>query len=134
MPHLPDITIWVWNNLSNVVLWLECNHIDPYFRLSAKFLVSGSEDQTIKLWKVPAEVKKDSDHLVTLHSSATQWAHEDDINFVAVAPNDQYLASASKDKTAKVSIQYFVICTAVSIQYDVACKKPKWVINCDVLN
>ena len=73
-------------------------------RLSAKFLVSGSEDQTIKLWKVPAEVKKDSGYLVTLQSSATQWAHEDDINFVAVAPNDQFLASASKDKTAKVSV------------------------------
>ena len=71
--------------------------------------MSGSEDQTIKLWKVPAEVKKDSNNLVTLHSSATQWAHEDDINFVAVAPNDQYLASASRDKTAKVSIHCTVV-------------------------
>ena len=73
------------------------------FRLSAKLLVSGSEDQTVKVWKVPAEVKQNDEQVVTLHSSATVWAHQDDINCVAVSPNDQYLATASKDKTAKVS-------------------------------
>ncbi|XP_076473049.1 transducin beta-like protein 3 [Babylonia areolata] len=73
-----------------------------FSRLSAKFIVSGSEDQTVKLWKLPSEVKQETDQLVTLHSSVTEWAHQAEINCVTVAPNDMYLASASRDKTAKL--------------------------------
>nr|KAG5697877.1 hypothetical protein BaRGS_017134 [Batillaria attramentaria] len=77
-------------------------HSVAFSRLSAHFLVSGSEDSTLKLWTVPAEKEMDSGRLATLHTSSTERAHEKDINFVAVAPNDQFLASASQDKTAKL--------------------------------
>ncbi|KAL8619229.1 hypothetical protein ACOMHN_050010 [Nucella lapillus] len=74
-----------------------------FSRLSAKFIVSGSEDQTIKLWKVPpGDVKHETERLATLHSCSTEWAHQDDINCIAISPNDLYLASASRDKTAKL--------------------------------
>lgn len=77
-------------------------HTLAFSRLSASFLVSGSEDSTLKLWTVPAEVELDRGRLATLHTSSTERAHEKDINYVAVAPNDQFLASASQDKTAKL--------------------------------
>jgi U3 small nucleolar RNA-associated protein 13 len=74
--------------------------------LSAKFIVSGSEDETIKIWNVPAEAKQDVEQVVKLHAAHTEKAHASEVNFVAVAPNDQFMASASRDKTAKVSTYF----------------------------
>jgi U3 small nucleolar RNA-associated protein 13 len=43
------------------------------------------------------------DGSVTMTSSLSVLAHEKDINALAVAPNDKLIASASADKTIKVS-------------------------------
>ncbi|CAK9441452.1 uncharacterized protein LODBEIA_P53200 [Lodderomyces beijingensis] len=61
------------------------------------FLVTGSNDLTVKKWKipkVPGEVVK--------HSVFTRRAHDKDINAIDVSPNDEFFATASYDKLAKV--------------------------------
>lgn len=75
-------------------------------RLTSSFVVTGSQDTTLKLWDVPEKPR-----LVTvvdpyagspLTSKFTVAAHEKDVNSVSVSPNDQLIASASQDKTAKL--------------------------------
>jgi U3 small nucleolar RNA-associated protein 13 len=67
------------------------------------FLVTGSADKTIKLWEVPARRADDGDGVPRrCPTTATQLAHEKDINAVAVAPNDRLFATASQDRTIKV--------------------------------
>ena len=71
-----------------------------FFRLHATFLVSGSEDLTLKLWDLPSEFEEGE--VTSLHSRFTEKAHDKDINSIAIAPNDKLLATGSQDKTAKV--------------------------------
>lgn len=61
-----------------------------------KFIITGSSDLTIKKWKVPKTggTVKTSDY--------TRRAHDKDINAIDVSPNDEFFATASYDKTAKV--------------------------------
>ncbi|KAH7951980.1 hypothetical protein HPB52_016325 [Rhipicephalus sanguineus] len=77
-----------------------CSH------LSASFLVTGSQDTTLKLWTVPERPRViaivDPCAGAPMTSKLTVAAHEKDINGLAVAPNDQLIASASQDKTAKL--------------------------------
>ncbi|XP_071953471.1 transducin beta-like protein 3 [Antedon mediterranea] len=70
-------------------------------RLSGNFIVSGSEDCTVKVWNIPENLKPSNSpqHLAV---NFTHRAHEKDINSVAVAPNDKLLVTASLDKTAKL--------------------------------
>lgn len=61
------------------------------------FLLTASSDLTVKKWKIPKEsgtVVKGSDY--------TRRAHDKEINSLAIAPNDEYFATASFDKTAKI--------------------------------
>ncbi|KAK8757288.1 hypothetical protein V5799_000011 [Amblyomma americanum] len=73
--------------------------------LSASFLVTGSQDTTLKLWAVPERPRLvsmvDPCAGASMTSQITVAAHEKDINGLAVSPNDQLIASASQDKTAK---------------------------------
>ena len=73
-------------------------------RMSASFVVSGSQDQTIKVWTLPGEFEEDD--VVHLHSRATERAHDKDINSITVSPNDKLIATGSQDKTAKVPAPY----------------------------
>lgn len=61
-----------------------------------EFVITGSADLTVKKWKVPQSSG------VVKTSVYTRRAHEKDINSIDVAPNDEFFASASYDKTAKV--------------------------------
>jgi len=75
-------------------------------RLKETFLVTGSQDCTVKVWPVPeALLSKGAapeGSLVLLQAQATQRCHDKDINSVAVAPNDKLLATGSQDRTAKL--------------------------------
>ncbi|KAG9050764.1 U3 small nucleolar RNA-associated protein 13 [Tulasnella sp. UAMH 9824] len=80
---------------------------------SLRFMITGSQDRTIKLWdvqSVPLSSSSSSSEQQTplrLKSLSTQVAHEKDINSLDVSTNDQFLATASQDKTAKIySIEY----------------------------
>ncbi|KAH9522180.1 Transducin (beta)-like 3 [Dermatophagoides farinae] len=76
------------------------------------FFLSGSEDTTLKFWKLPnTETVFDSEQLsienindkpTNLRSKYTQSCHEKTINSIDVAPNDQLVATGSQDRTAKL--------------------------------
>ncbi|KAK9461368.1 WD40-repeat-containing domain protein [Lipomyces oligophaga] len=64
-----------------------------------KFLVTGSQDTTVKTWSVP---KRFESGAVVSKPIYTKKAHEKDINAVDIAPNDEFFATASQDRTIKI--------------------------------
>jgi U3 small nucleolar RNA-associated protein 13 len=75
-----------------------------------KFMFTGSQDQTIKMWDVSeVPIQFDNRAVLPCKSLTTHKAHEKDINSLDVAPNDRFLVSGSQDRTAKVyEIQYTI--------------------------
>jgi WD40 repeat protein len=69
------------------------SHIVSSLAISAdaKFLVSGSQDQTIRVW-----------NLATGELVHTLKGHRDTVNTVALSPDEQIIASGSADKTIKL--------------------------------
>ncbi|XP_045464733.1 transducin beta-like protein 3 [Harmonia axyridis] len=70
-----------------------------FSQTSAKWAVSVSSDFCLKLWDIPSVV---NDKLVSLNCPKTGIAHQNEINCVAIAPNDKIIGTASQDKTAKL--------------------------------
>ncbi|XP_032669391.1 transducin beta-like protein 3 isoform X2 [Odontomachus brunneus] len=68
---------------------------------STKFFASVSQDSCLKLWELSHDLKMHAQD-VPLNVSFTVLAHHKDINCVTVSPNDQVIATASQDKTAKL--------------------------------
>ena len=66
------------------------SHVTP------AFVVSGSEDRSIKLWNV--NIGEDGAH----RARYTQIAHDKDINSIDVSFNDELIATASQDRTVKI--------------------------------
>ncbi|XP_067929652.1 transducin beta-like protein 3 [Watersipora subatra] len=69
-------------------------------RLGCHQFITGSVDNTLKVWRGPSEDLTDSPEQIIC--TETVLAHDRDINAVDVAPNDKLLVTASRDKTAKV--------------------------------
>ncbi|XP_015242994.1 PREDICTED: transducin beta-like protein 3 [Cyprinodon variegatus] len=69
-------------------------------RMKASFIVTGSQDCTVKVWDLPAAFPGKEIH--QLVPRTTEKAHDKDVNSVAVSPNDKLLASGSQDRTAKL--------------------------------
>ncbi|XP_037333317.2 transducin beta-like protein 3 [Pungitius pungitius] len=84
------------SNHTNAVGSITCS------RMKASFVVSGSQDCTLKVWDLPADLSTTSGDLHRLTPRATEKAHDKDVNSVAVSPNDKLLASGSQDRTAKL--------------------------------
>ena len=71
-----------------------------------EYILTGSNDLTIKKWKIPKPTSSGQDkesppHNITT-SEYTRHAHEKDINALSVSPNDSVFATASYDKTCKI--------------------------------
>ncbi|KAL7860468.1 hypothetical protein AOLI_G00168170 [Acnodon oligacanthus] len=81
---------------SNAVGSISCS------RLKKAFLVSGSQDCTIKVWDLPDDLPAVGEEPAQLVTRITEKAHDKDVNSVAVSPNDKLLASGSQDRTAKL--------------------------------
>ncbi|MCI4385087.1 hypothetical protein PGIGA_G00046290 [Pangasianodon gigas] len=81
---------------SNAVGSISCS------RLKKAFLVSGSQDCTIKTWDLPDILPGLGEEPAQLTARITEKAHDKDVNSVAVSPNDKLLASGSQDRTAKL--------------------------------
>ncbi len=74
-----------------------------------RFLFTGSQDRTIKMWDVSSVATAASEgvDVERCKSMTTLKAHDKDINSLDVAPNDRYLVSGSQDRTAKIfEIEY----------------------------
>lgn len=72
-------------------------------RMKTSFIVSGSQDCTVKVWDLPADLTTAGlEDIHQLTSRVTEKAHDKDINSVAVSPNDKLVASGSQDRTAKL--------------------------------
>ncbi|XP_032228222.1 transducin beta-like protein 3 isoform X2 [Nematostella vectensis] len=67
-------------------------------RTSQRFVISCSQDLTIKVWEATKKAAEESSMFVKM----TVKAHDKDINSVAVSPNDKLVVTGSQDKTAKV--------------------------------
>ncbi|THH04369.1 hypothetical protein EW145_g5570 [Phellinidium pouzarii] len=67
-----------------------------------RFLFTGSQDRTIKMWGLPTFAEGDADEPHHCKSLVTHKVHEKDINSLDVSPNDRFLASGSQDRTAKI--------------------------------
>lgn len=68
-------------------------------RTKMSFLVSGSQDTCLKIWKMNPNPTEENESLTVLHTAV---AHDKDINAVCVSPNDSLIASGSQDKLAKI--------------------------------
>lgn len=68
-------------------------------RSKLSFLVSGSQDTCLKIWKLTPIQVEGNQNLSVLH---TVVAHDKDINAVCISPNDNLIASGSQDKLAKI--------------------------------
>ncbi|KAJ1302212.1 hypothetical protein OPQ81_001036 [Rhizoctonia solani] len=66
------------------------------------FLVTGSQDRTLKVWDLSVLKGSVPPNLTKLKSLTTFKAHDKDINALDVAPNGRLVATGSQDKTAKV--------------------------------
>ncbi|RHZ15982.1 hypothetical protein DYB26_013455, partial [Aphanomyces astaci] len=67
------------------------------------FFVTGSSDKTMKLWHLArASALPSSSLTTTLSAAAATKAHDKDVNALAVAPNDRFIASGSQDKLIKI--------------------------------
>ncbi|CAL8305723.1 unnamed protein product [Merluccius merluccius] len=73
-----------------------------FSRMKESFIVSGSQDCTVKVWDLPDNIATTTGDVHGLSARVTEKAHDKDINSVAVSPNDKLLASGSQDRTAKL--------------------------------
>ncbi|KAL3957551.1 hypothetical protein ACCO45_008129 [Purpureocillium lilacinum] len=65
------------------------------------FLLTGSQDQTIKKWEIPRK-QQQSGQKTGSRAAFTRKAHDKDINAINVHHSGQLFASASQDKTVKI--------------------------------
>jgi U3 small nucleolar RNA-associated protein 13 len=65
-----------------------------------KYLITGSQDQTVKKWEIPRQAQKGSGK--GSRALYTRKAHDKDINALDINSAGQLFASASQDKTIKI--------------------------------
>ncbi|PHH91904.1 hypothetical protein CDD83_9847 [Cordyceps sp. RAO-2017] len=65
------------------------------------FLITGSQDQTVKKWEIPRQQQQPSQKKNS-RALYTRKAHDKDINAIDVHHAGQLFASASQDKTVKI--------------------------------
>lgn len=65
------------------------------------FIITGSQDQTLKKWEVPRKPQAQGAKLST-RAAFTRKAHDKDINSINIQSSGVLFASASQDKTVKI--------------------------------
>ncbi|KAI6650392.1 Transducin beta-like protein 3 [Oopsacas minuta] len=72
-----------------------------FSKLANDFVVSTGQDMTLKVWNL-SELVEPYEKVIKITTHWTRGGHSKEINTVDVAPNDRYIATGSKDKTAKI--------------------------------
>ncbi|KAG0686795.1 U3 small nucleolar RNA-associated protein 13 [Pichia californica] len=67
-----------------------------------KFLITASEDLTIKKWSIPKITNDSKLPIIIKNSDYTRKAHDKMIHAIDISPNNDFLATASHDKTSKI--------------------------------
>lgn len=103
-----DNTVRIWT-MNADMKQLECQAVGvghcgtvcavALLRRAETFVVSGSNDQSLKLWKFVED--KDGERSLRVKQTIVN-AHSREINTVAVSPNGRFIATGSLDKTAKL--------------------------------
>lgn len=70
--------------------------------LPPSFLITGSQDQTIKRWDIPKPLPSTDTKKTAPRALYTRKAHDKDINALATNPTGQLFASASQDRAVKI--------------------------------
>ncbi|KAL2833439.1 WD40-repeat-containing domain protein [Aspergillus cavernicola] len=76
-------------------------HNDP-LNHPPPFVLTGSQDRTVKRWNTGKLGPANSDHPHTPKALFTRKAHDKDINALDVGPSSALFASASQDRTVKI--------------------------------
>ncbi|XP_034047308.1 transducin beta-like protein 3 [Thalassophryne amazonica] len=104
-----SVRVWEMDSVSGQVHCVAqgCSHVNAvgtitWSRMKPSFLVSGSQDCTVKVWDLPADLSIAGLKTHHLTARTTEKAHDKDVNSVAVSPNDKLLATGSQDRTAKL--------------------------------
>lgn len=72
------------------------------------FLISGSQDKTMKVWELPTAAKlkeatkKAGQEIAIKKAKTTVIAHTKEVNHVLVSPNNKLIASAGQDKLVRI--------------------------------
>ena len=67
------------------------------------YVVTGSRDCTIKMWKLPAELEVSAGGApAELRSAYTRKAHDKDVNGLDMSPNHKLIVTAGQDRLAKL--------------------------------
>ncbi|XP_037048242.1 transducin beta-like protein 3 [Bradysia coprophila] len=69
-------------------------------KTSHTLCASVSQDTCLKVWSLPKQIDKSK--ILPINCTATQIAHEKDVNCVTISPNDKMIATGSQDKTTKL--------------------------------
>ncbi|KAF3903391.1 Beta-TrCP [Dactylellina cionopaga] len=73
------------------------------FPAAPKFMITGSKDSTIKRWDIPRAPEGQSNVVIKSSKALfTRKAHDKDINFIDISPDDKLFATGSQDRTIKV--------------------------------
>lgn len=107
-----DCSILVWKfepaTMSAQIIYKASGHTHAIYALGVspyeKVFFSGGEDTTIKKWTLPNRKKDETDEGASqsLIANFTIKAHDSRIDAIDVSPNDQLVATGSRDKTAKI--------------------------------
>ncbi|RLU18922.1 hypothetical protein DMN91_009280 [Ooceraea biroi] len=68
-------------------------------QMSTKFFATVAQDSCLKLWELSDDLES-CDQKLPLNSTHVTAAHEQEINCVTISPRDNFIATASQDKTA----------------------------------
>ncbi len=93
------ISVWDINNGEVIATWKGHTESVNSVAVSSdeRLVISGSDDKTIKIWKLPKNKNISDISLVR-----TLTGHTNVVDAVAIAPNNQILASGSWDQTIKI--------------------------------